>query len=179
MHEQRGADPNATQPVGQQFLTFLHNTFTGQLGISVQYRIPVSRLIMDRMGPTLLLVGSSTIFAILIGVYLGIRGAWERGGMFDRISTSASLTLYAMPEWWLGLLLVAALGVGFWGLPGIFPTGGLHTPGVDPHSVHGYTPVPPAVAAPVPLTGAESVPTDDAAAVACSLENPESCEACQ
>lgn len=127
-----------TQPVGQQFLTFLHNTFTGQLGISVQYRIPVSRLIMDRMGPTLLLVGSSTIFAILIGVYLGIRGAWERGGMFDRISTSASLTLYAMPEWWLGLLLVAALGVGFWGLPGIFPTGGLHTPGVDPHSVHGY-----------------------------------------
>ena len=39
----------------------------------------------------------------------------------------------------------------------------------DPHAVHGYTPVPPAVAAPV----------DDAAAVACSLENPESCEACQ
>ena len=38
----------------------------------------------------------------------------------------------------------------------------------DPHAVHGYTPVPPAVA-----------PTDDAAAVACSLENPESCEACQ
>jgi ribonucleoside-diphosphate reductase alpha chain len=49
----------------------------------------------------------------------------------------------------------------------------------DPHSVHGYTPVPPAVAAAVPLNGAESVPTDDAAAVACSLENPESCEACQ
>jgi ribonucleoside-diphosphate reductase alpha chain len=40
----------------------------------------------------------------------------------------------------------------------------------DPHAVHGYTPVPPAVAA---------APTDDAAAVACSLENPESCEACQ
>ncbi|HEY5377760.1 MAG TPA: ribonucleoside-diphosphate reductase subunit alpha, partial [Polyangiaceae bacterium] len=49
----------------------------------------------------------------------------------------------------------------------------------DPHSVHGYTPVPPAVAAAVPLIGAESVATDDAAAVACSLENPESCEACQ
>ncbi|HEY3664859.1 MAG TPA: ribonucleoside-diphosphate reductase subunit alpha, partial [Polyangiaceae bacterium] len=38
----------------------------------------------------------------------------------------------------------------------------------DPHAVHGYTPVPPAAA-----------PVDDAAAVACSLENPESCEACQ
>jgi len=49
----------------------------------------------------------------------------------------------------------------------------------DPHSVHGYTPVPPALAAAVPLTGAGSVATDDAAAVACSLENPESCEACQ
>jgi ribonucleoside-diphosphate reductase alpha chain len=38
----------------------------------------------------------------------------------------------------------------------------------DPHATHGYTPVPPAVA-----------PVDDAAVIACSLENPESCEACQ
>ena len=98
---------------------------------------PVSQLIMDRLWPTLLLVGTSTILATVIGVYLGIRGAWNRGGMFDKVSTGTSLTLYSMPEWWLGLLLIAGLGVGFGFVPGIFPTGGLHSPDVDPNSLQG------------------------------------------
>jgi peptide/nickel transport system permease protein len=42
-----------------------------------------------------------------------------------------------MPEWWLGLLLIAGLGVGFGFVPGIFPTGGLHSPDVSPGSLHG------------------------------------------
>ena len=41
--------------------------------------MPVSELIRDRLWPTLLLVGTSTILATVIGVYLGIRGAWNRG----------------------------------------------------------------------------------------------------
>jgi peptide/nickel transport system permease protein len=49
----------------------------------------------------------------------------------------SSLVLYSMPEWWLGLLLIAALAVGIGPLPGIFPTGGLHSVDVDPSSVHG------------------------------------------
>jgi peptide/nickel transport system permease protein len=125
------------EPAGRQFLTFLHNTFTGQFGYSVAFHAPVSRLLVDRLWPTLLLVGTSTIFATLIGVYLGIRGAWRRGGVFDKITTGTSLTLYAMPEWWLGLLLIAALGVGFAFVPGLFPTGGLHSADVDPNSVRG------------------------------------------
>src|SRR4051794_10531042 len=83
-----------SQPLPQQFLTFLRNTFTGDLGISIKYRVPVSDLILDRLGPTLLLVGTSTILAVIIGVYLGIKGAWNRGGKFDNISSSVSLTLY-------------------------------------------------------------------------------------
>jgi peptide/nickel transport system permease protein len=125
------------QPLPQQFLTFLKNTLHGDLGISLQYRVPVSQLIMDRMWPTVLLVGTSTILATVIGVYLGIRGAWKRGSTFDNVSTSGSLILYSMPEWWLGLLLIAGLGVGFWFVPGIFPTGGLHSPDVDPNSLKG------------------------------------------
>ena len=125
------------QPLPQQFLTFLKNTLHGDLGISLQYRVPVSQLIMDRMWPTVLLVGTSTILATVIGVYLGIRGAWKRGSTFDNVSTSGSLILYSMPEWWLGLLLIAGFGVGFWFFPGIFPTGGLHSPDVDPNSLQG------------------------------------------
>jgi peptide/nickel transport system permease protein len=125
------------QSMPQQFVTFLKNIVHGDLGISLQYRLPVSQLIMDRLWPTILLVGTSTILATVIGVYLGIRGAWNRGGTFDRLSTGTSLTLYSMPEWWLGLLLIAGLGVGFWFIPGIFPTGGLHSPDVDPNSLKG------------------------------------------
>jgi len=125
------------QALPQQFVTFLKNTLTGDLGISLRYRVPVSDLVIGRMWPTLLLVGTSVALATLIGVWLGIRGAWNRGGTFDNVSTGASLTLYAMPEWWLGLLLIAALAVGIGPIPGFFPTGGLHSVDADPSSVLG------------------------------------------
>jgi peptide/nickel transport system permease protein len=125
------------QPLPQQFLTFLRNTATGDLGISLRYRVPVSELLVDRMWPTLLLVGTSTVLAAVIGVWLGVRGAWKRGGPFDKMSTGASLTLYSMPEWWLGMMLIALLAVGIGPLPGLFPTGGLHSIDAEPGTLSG------------------------------------------
>src|ERR1700759_5159592 len=90
-------------PLPQQFWTFPTSPAHGDMGLSIQYRTPVSHMIAQALWPTVLLVGTSTILATLIGVYLGIRGAWNRGGLFDRITTGSSLTLYSMPEWWLGL----------------------------------------------------------------------------
>jgi peptide/nickel transport system permease protein len=121
----------------RQFVVFLENTFTGHLGISLRYRVPVSDLIWERLWPTVLLVGTSTLLATVIGVYIGMIGAWNRGRTFDRFSTGITLTLYSMPEWWLGLLLIAAFAVGIGPLPGVFPTGGLHSTDVDPASVAG------------------------------------------
>ncbi|MFC5175451.1 ABC transporter permease [Nocardioides taihuensis] len=118
------------QPLPQQFLTFLKNTFSGDLGVSLRYRVPVSDLIVDRLWPTLLLVGTSTVLAMLIGVYLGMVSGWRRGQRFDKVTTGSTLTLYSMPEWWLGLLLIAVFAVGAGPIPGIFPTGGLES--VDP-----------------------------------------------
>jgi len=83
-------------------------------------------------------VGTSTLLATLIGVYVGMLGAWNRGGAFDRLSTGVTLTLYSMPEWWLGLLLIAFLAVGIGPVPGLFPTGGLHSTDVDPSSLLGF-----------------------------------------
>ena len=99
--------------------------------------MPVSELILDRMWPTIALVGVSTLLATVIGVYLGMVSAWRRGGSFDRFSTGTTLTLYSMPEWWLGLLLIAGLSVGAGPLPGIFPTGGLNSIDADPSSLSG------------------------------------------
>jgi peptide/nickel transport system permease protein len=135
------AEFNATygldEPLPQQFLTFVKNTLQGDLGYSILYHRDVSEVLVERLWPTLLLVGTSTVFAALIGVWLGIRAGWGRGSRFDRITTGGSLTLYSMPEWWLGLLLIATLAVGVGPLPGMFPTGGLHSVGVDPASVEG------------------------------------------
>ncbi len=125
------------QSAGEQFVTFLQNTFNGDLGYSILYRQPVSEVLADRLWPTLLLVGTSTLFAALIGVWLGIRSGWQRGGGFDRFSTGSSLTLYSMPEWWLGLVLIAVFAVGAGPLPGLFPTGGLHSVDADPSSLQG------------------------------------------
>ena len=120
-----------------QFVTFLKNTLTGDLGYSILYRKPVSEILLERLWPTLLLVGSAAILAAIFGIWMGIRGAWSRGSRFDRGSTGSSLTLYSMPEWWLGLVLIAVFAVGMGPLPGLFPTGGLHSTDVDPASLAG------------------------------------------
>jgi peptide/nickel transport system permease protein len=125
------------QSLPRQFLTYLHNTFTGEFGLSFRYRQPVGDVILDRLWPTLLLVGTSTLLATVIGVYLGMISAWNRGRPVDQISTGASLILYSMPEWWLGLVLLAAFAVGVGPFPGVFPTGGLHSADVDPSSFVG------------------------------------------
>lgn len=128
------ADYGLDQPLVQQFFTYLKNTAQGDLGVSYRYRVPVSELIVDRLWPTLLLVGVATLLATLIGVYLGVISAWNRGKATDRITTGTTLTLYSMPEWWLGLLLIAGFAVGMGPLPAIFPTGGLHSTEYGPDS---------------------------------------------
>ena len=125
------------EPTGEQFVTYLTNLAHGDLGYSILYHRDVSGILLDRLWPTLLLVGTATVLAALIGVWIGIRAGWERGGGFDRFSTGTSLTLYSMPEWWLGLLLIATLSVGIGPMPGLFPTGGLHSVGSDPGSLSG------------------------------------------
>jgi peptide/nickel transport system permease protein len=125
--EEFRANYGLDQPLPQQFLTYLKNTLTGDLGVSLRYRVPVSDLILDRLWPTLLLVGTATLLATVVGVYLGVISAWNRGKATDKVATGTTLTLYSMPEWWLGLLFIAAFAVGMGPLPGIFPTGGLHS----------------------------------------------------
>ena len=61
------------EPTGQQFVTFVTNLAHGDLGYSILYHRDVSGILLDRMWPTLLLVGTATVLAALIGVWLGIR----------------------------------------------------------------------------------------------------------
>src|SRR5678815_777187 len=103
----------------------------GGLGMWFKFRRPVSEVIGERIWPTVLLLGLSTMLSTVIGLWIGIQGAWRRNSLFDRVSLGASLALYAMPEFWLGIMLLIAFGVGVGSFPGMFPTGGMSTPGTD------------------------------------------------
>jgi peptide/nickel transport system permease protein len=118
------------QSLWQQFLDYLKNTARGDLGISWQHRVPVSQLIAERFWPTMLLVGLSTLLAAVIGVWIGIHGAWRRGSRFDKVTDLAANALYAMPTFWLGLVLLIAFG-------GLFPTGNMISQGVQALSFEG------------------------------------------
>jgi peptide/nickel transport system permease protein len=112
------------RPLPQQFWNYLVQTLHGNLGRSFVNQEPVAQLIGQRLWPTVLLVGSSTVLATVFGVWIGIRGAWNRGGRFDHTSTAICNTLYAMPDFWLGMVLLIAFASKI----ALFPTAGMHNP---------------------------------------------------
>ncbi len=110
-------------PLPQQFWNYLVQTAHGNLGRSFVNQLPVSQLIGQALWPTVLLVGTSTVLSTVIGVWIGIRGGWNRGSRFDRSSTAFVNVLYAMPDFWLGMVLLIALA----GKLALFPDGGMHS----------------------------------------------------
>jgi peptide/nickel transport system permease protein len=114
------------EPLPQQYVTYLHETLSGELGVSLRTPRTVRATIASRLWPTVLLVGLGTLFATVFGVMIGIKGGWQRGSRFDTGSLYSSLVLYAVPEGWLGMLLL----IVFSGLLGWFPAGGLETGGL-------------------------------------------------
>lgn len=117
-------------PIGEQFVAYLKNPFVPELP-SQRFSAPVWDVILPRVWPTLVLVGTATLLATVFGVWLGVRSAWKRGQRFDKIATTITLILYSMPEFWFGMILLIVFSVGVFGIPGVFPVGGLSTPGID------------------------------------------------
>jgi peptide/nickel transport system permease protein len=125
------------KPLPEQFVIYMKQIATLDFGVSTEFNKPVSSLMLDKLWPTVALVGTSTLLSIIFGLWIGTIAAWNRGQRFDQISTTSTITLYSMPEWWLGLVLFALFATGLWVFPQLFPIGGLITPGLDPLSVHG------------------------------------------
>lgn len=108
----------------EQFVQYISRTVRGDFGRSFDSTRPVSTEILDSLPNTLLLVGVSTVLTVAIGIGIGIRAGWRRGGTFDRVTTPVSMALYGTPEFFLGMLFLAFLGAKL----GWFPTGGVLDP---------------------------------------------------
>jgi peptide/nickel transport system permease protein len=112
------------QSLPRQFLTYLGATAEGQLGRSFKTGRPVTQEIGERIWPTVLLVGLSTLLSTALGLLAGIWGAWRRGSTLDKGGLFGSLILYSVPEGWLGMLLL----ILFAGSLKLFPAGGYQSP---------------------------------------------------
>jgi peptide/nickel transport system permease protein len=112
------------QPLLRQFVAWSSAVARGDLGVSIEYGRPVTSLIAERLPATLLLGGIVLLVNFTVGLWLGAVQAVRRGTAVDRLLTAVSLAGYAMPSFWLGLLLVGLVAVR-WHL---LPAGGRQNP---------------------------------------------------
>jgi peptide/nickel transport system permease protein len=108
-----------------QFWIYLKQLFMGDFGMSFMFKKPVIDIIAVKLFPTILLVGVSSIVAILLGTFIGIMAARKRGKKVDVLSLSFSLLTYSMPTFWVGVVLVSFFSVYLLA----FPTTGMQTAG--------------------------------------------------
>ncbi len=94
------------KPLGEQYLIYLRNLASGELGMSFTYRRPVIDVIVERIPWTLALTLSSMVLSAFIGIILGVYAAWRHGGLFDMSILSVSIVFSALPSFWFALLLL-------------------------------------------------------------------------
>lgn len=89
-----------------QFLAWLGQVLQGDLGYSFFYKMEVSQLIAQRLGPTLSVAGWTMVLTVLMAVPLGLLAAWRRGGWLDRSIMAASVAGLSIPVFVGGYVLI-------------------------------------------------------------------------
>jgi len=100
----------------------------GDFGSSLIEKRPVTDMVAERLGATLLLTGTATIIGYLIGIPVGVIAARRPGGIFDNVSRILAVIFNSIPGFWLSLIVILLFAVKFreWGLPAI-ASGGMYT----------------------------------------------------
>jgi peptide/nickel transport system permease protein len=110
-------------PMWQQYLAYLQNLVTGELGMSFHYKAPVTSIVVERLANTLILMLPAIGLAYLAGPALGVLLAWKRGSKLESSAISIGLVLRSAPIFWTGMLGILVLGVGL----NVLPTSGMRT----------------------------------------------------
>jgi peptide/nickel transport system permease protein len=107
------------KPLWYQYWRFLDSLVHGNLGFSFHLDMSVNQILYHAIAKDVLLGGISLFLASAIAIPLGIAQAVKRNGILDHLGTSASFTIYAMPQYWLGIILVLIFAEHWHLLPGI------------------------------------------------------------
>ncbi|MEZ4862625.1 MAG: ABC transporter permease [Caldilineaceae bacterium] len=105
------------QPIWVQYLIWARRVLQGDLGVSVLNSFPVAELIWLKFGATLQLTLGATVVSLLISFPLGILSAVRRGSWIDRAASIFMALTYAIPTFWLGILLVLLFALQLRWLP--------------------------------------------------------------
>lgn len=105
------AELGLDKPLWQQYLNYLNGILHGDLGISLKSRIPVWDEFLPRFKATLELGVCAMIFAVSVGIPVGVLAAVKRGSIFDHTAISVSLAGYSMPIFWWGIMLIMLVSV--------------------------------------------------------------------
>jgi peptide/nickel transport system permease protein len=117
------------QPFYMWYVSWIWNVIHGDFGRSMIDGSPVMSHILDRLPNTLELTGTAIVVGVLISIPLGIVGALRRGSKTDHALTVVSVAGFAVPQFWMGLLLILIFSVTFQahGLPWL-PSSGATSP---------------------------------------------------
>lgn len=105
------------QPFLVQLVVYLKNIITLDLGYSFRHGSPVITLIFDRLGPTLLLMGTTLVVSVGLGILLGLFAAAKLNSWRDNIISVIALISYATPLFWAGLMLIVVFSIKLNWLP--------------------------------------------------------------
>lgn len=109
------------KPITHRLALYLYNVFVrGDLGYSYRYLVPVSKLILERLGYTLILTVTGSLLAFALALKLSVTSI-KKGGCVDALLTSSSLTFWSIPMFWLAIMLVWVFSVNL----KIFPAAGV------------------------------------------------------
>src|SRR5262249_34007354 len=112
------------RPFPVRYAAWVTGAVRGDFGYSLASGVPVSRLLRERVGPTLLLTGTATLLAGLLAIPRGIWNATRRGGWQDSLARVVLVALLVVPD-----LLVAIALLAWAANTGWFPTGGMESDG--------------------------------------------------
>jgi len=115
------------RPLPEQYLDFVAGIPQGDLGQSIILRRPVSAVIGERIGPSVFLLTYATLIAIAVALPLGIASALRRNRITDHLIRLLTLIAFAMPPFWLGLILIRNLSLNL----GAFPVAGYGSGFID------------------------------------------------
>jgi peptide/nickel transport system permease protein len=114
--------------IWSQYVSYLNDIFHFNFGTDVsQYPAPVSSLLAQTIPWTIVLVGTATVIAFLVGTALGIVAGWRHGGSLDRVLPGL-MFLQAIPYFFFALILVDLLAIK----THVFPTGQGYDNGLIP-----------------------------------------------
>ena len=105
------------KPLYQQLGAYIGQLLQGDLGLSFRTREPVIGIIAERVPATLLLAGTALVLASVLGVVIGSFMARRPGSALDTAVTTLSISLFSIPVFWLGLMLILLFAVTLRWLP--------------------------------------------------------------